>query len=333
MSVSQYIGARYVTKFADPIEWSSTKSYEALTVVQFEGDSYVSKQAVPIGVDISNTKYWLHWADYNAQIEQYRQELINTVEQIESLINTPANGKYELLYSGVIPSISYSPFTIFKIPINTHMYQISKRDITNFINWRSYLENYKTPILFVNGPLDGIEISDSVIQLSNTSGNYWTIFGIKNGSPICINQPPNQSRFTATELLNQGWTFAAGGFAKFIENGITVDLSIYSDCYKYADSINAIGQRTAIGWDSDYWYIFACPGRRPYANGFDYTALVNVFKYFNIPNGVNMDGGGSVQCYTNNPLFEVTQVSETNIRVNQPPLTTRNVPFMIGFGD
>ena len=45
-----------------------------------------------------------------------------------------------------------------------------------------------------------------------------------------------------------------------------------------------------------------------------------------------MDGGGSVQCYLNNPVFEVTQVSDTNINNEETSLTTRNVPFMISFG-
>lgn len=75
MAVTQYIGARYITKFADPIEHDSTSAYEPLTVVQYQGDSYVSKQSVPVGIAITNTNYWLHWSDYNAQVEQYRQEV------------------------------------------------------------------------------------------------------------------------------------------------------------------------------------------------------------------------------------------------------------------
>lgn len=73
--VNKYIGMRYVTKFADPIEWDITKSYEHTTAVQYQGSSYISKQPVPIGIPITDTRYWLYWADPNAQIEQYRQEV------------------------------------------------------------------------------------------------------------------------------------------------------------------------------------------------------------------------------------------------------------------
>lgn len=75
MSVREYIGARYIPLFADPIEWDSTRVYEPLTVVKYQGASYVSRQSVPGGIQLSNTDYWILWADYNAQIEAYRQEV------------------------------------------------------------------------------------------------------------------------------------------------------------------------------------------------------------------------------------------------------------------
>lgn len=71
----EYIGMRYITKFADPIQWDDTRQYEHLTVVQYQGATYVSKRPVPVGIQITNTDYWILWADFNAQIEQYRQEV------------------------------------------------------------------------------------------------------------------------------------------------------------------------------------------------------------------------------------------------------------------
>lgn len=73
--VRQYVGARYVPVFADPLEWSSTQGYGALTVVLHEGNSYTSRQSVPVGIDINNTAYWAETGNYNAQIEAYRQEV------------------------------------------------------------------------------------------------------------------------------------------------------------------------------------------------------------------------------------------------------------------
>lgn len=73
--VRQYVGARYVPVFADPPEWSGTRGYESLTVVLHEGNSYTSRQSVPVGIDIGDTAYWAETGNYNAQIEAYRREV------------------------------------------------------------------------------------------------------------------------------------------------------------------------------------------------------------------------------------------------------------------
>lgn len=74
--VRQYVGARYVPVFADPLEWSDQREYEPLTIVAYQGNSYTSMQSVPVGVDIDNTAYWAQTGNYNAQIEAYRREVL-----------------------------------------------------------------------------------------------------------------------------------------------------------------------------------------------------------------------------------------------------------------
>ena len=75
MAVTQYIGSRYVPLFADPIDWDITRAYEPLTIVYYQGNSYTSRQAVPTGIDVTNTTYWALTGNYNAQVEQYRREV------------------------------------------------------------------------------------------------------------------------------------------------------------------------------------------------------------------------------------------------------------------
>ena len=87
MSVREYIGARYVPLFADPIDWDSTKTYEPLTIVYNQGNSYTSRQYVPAGIDISNDVYWVRTGNYNAQIEQYRSEVATFDDRITDLQN------------------------------------------------------------------------------------------------------------------------------------------------------------------------------------------------------------------------------------------------------
>lgn len=81
MAVREYVGARYVPLFADE-PWTNTIAYEPLTVVLHEGNSYTSRQYVPIGIDISNGEYWAETGNYNAQIEAYRKEVENIAKQL-----------------------------------------------------------------------------------------------------------------------------------------------------------------------------------------------------------------------------------------------------------
>lgn len=71
--VTQYIGARYVPLFADPIEWNNARAYEPLTIVLYQGNSFTTRQYTPAGIEITNEAFWAETGNYNAQVEQYKQ--------------------------------------------------------------------------------------------------------------------------------------------------------------------------------------------------------------------------------------------------------------------
>ena len=73
--VRQYVGARYVPVFANPLEWSDTREYEPLTIVTHQGNSYTSMQYVPTSISIADTAYWALTGNFNAQVEAYRAEV------------------------------------------------------------------------------------------------------------------------------------------------------------------------------------------------------------------------------------------------------------------
>lgn len=79
---SMYVGARYVPKFADPIEWDTERGYESLTIVTYKGESYTSKCSVPPGIDIKNARYWALTGAYNAQVEEYKNQVKDLSEQV-----------------------------------------------------------------------------------------------------------------------------------------------------------------------------------------------------------------------------------------------------------
>lgn len=98
-SYNTYIGARYVPVIGG--EWDRTKTYEPLTIVIHEGNSYTSRTYVPAGVAITDETYWTQTGSYNAQYEQIYNQVnvnmgnINTltgeVARVENETNTKIN--------------------------------------------------------------------------------------------------------------------------------------------------------------------------------------------------------------------------------------------------
>lgn len=78
--------------FADPIDWDRSKTYEPLTIVYHQGNSYTSRQSVPAGVDITDTTYWALTGNYNAQIEQYRKETASKLSTVTTNGTLKGNG-------------------------------------------------------------------------------------------------------------------------------------------------------------------------------------------------------------------------------------------------
>lgn len=85
--VTQYVGARYVPLFANPAQWTNDRQYEPLTIVLYQGNSFTSMQYVPVGIDITNEEFWAQTGNYNAQVEQYRQEVKEYTKKIASIEN------------------------------------------------------------------------------------------------------------------------------------------------------------------------------------------------------------------------------------------------------
>lgn len=94
MAVTQYIGARYVPIFyTNPNDnsnnWLAGVEYEPLTIVTDLNQSYASKKPVPaaIGRPSDNPDYWILTGAYNAQVEQYRQEVEGVIDDVTDLTN------------------------------------------------------------------------------------------------------------------------------------------------------------------------------------------------------------------------------------------------------
>lgn len=107
--VRQYVGARYVPVFANPLEWSDTREYEPLTIVIYQGNSFTSMQSVPTGIDIDNTDYWALTGNYNAQVEAYRKEVLSFNDRIEAVENECVEINTDLLPLTETGKLVYDP--------------------------------------------------------------------------------------------------------------------------------------------------------------------------------------------------------------------------------
>ena len=96
----QYIGARYVPIFGrkdeETIEWDNDAPYEPLTIVLYQGNSYTSRQYVPVGVEITNQDYWAITGNYNAQIEQYRREVADVVSIAQEALESASGAQNDI---------------------------------------------------------------------------------------------------------------------------------------------------------------------------------------------------------------------------------------------
>lgn len=85
--MAQYIGGRIV-----PVHgglWDNSKAYETLTIVLYkpDGDSYISRRAVPVGTAITDTSYWMLYSLYSQQIADAVNQMENTDEALREKLS------------------------------------------------------------------------------------------------------------------------------------------------------------------------------------------------------------------------------------------------------
>ena len=207
MSTIKYTGARYLVKFED--SWSSENAYEPITAVQVDGFTYISKCPVPAGVEITNTDFWLVWADPNSQMEQLRQlvaEYIDDVETFDGRINDNAQA--------IADEITAREEAI------TAEAEAREEAITAEAEAREEADNKLQKI--INGVFE--------FTYQNNAGDLQTPYGIvkikKDKVKIGVKNNSNTSTYTMTsnpyKLMNDFGVFDFGHNCNFVGSG-TID--------------------------------------------------------------------------------------------------------------
>lgn len=78
--VEEYTKENFIT-YADPIQWNITSQYGKNTIVlDSNGTAYMSLQAVPAGIPLTNSSYWMPVFNFDEQINKLREAIANNVE-------------------------------------------------------------------------------------------------------------------------------------------------------------------------------------------------------------------------------------------------------------
>lgn len=201
-------GKRYVPKH-DSV-WDINKNYESLTVVLWEGSSYTTRKNTPAGVDIHNEEYWALSANFNGQIEQYRQDVndvksdyanlsdkvdttisdVNTIiDDFESDINTTIDD-FESELATRLPYVNYEMFR-----------DVGDTDDEVITKTHTYANENNVPVINVKGEYT---FTDRPRNIEIKTDVYW-------GDTI----------FHVDESKNLEWFH----YFKVVENEQTIDIS------------------------------------------------------------------------------------------------------------
>lgn len=113
-------------KFADPINWSIDRNYEpSVIVLDSDGNGYISRQAVPSGVPLSNADYWTQIFNFGDITDTIRSNIALNAKESATTPQSLKSGQlvwwnddlYEVLYdiaagTAFIPNVNITKITI-----------------------------------------------------------------------------------------------------------------------------------------------------------------------------------------------------------------------------
>ena len=289
MATNIYIGARYVPKFDG--DWDSTKVYEPLTVVNYNGGSYTSKRAVPANISPTNTDYWALTGNYNGQISHLQQEIDSQQVVLNShteKLNLLTSHKFLLCGDsyGTYTNNVYAPFLTCLGYYGGNNYKNISDGGSGFIDPNSFISQ----IINYNLSIPRNEITDIIV-----------VGGVNDADPN--NSPTYSGILTAIEEFMAyakanypnakvyigcaGGVTGSGLHANYNANLNTVVLRAYKDCTKYG-AIYLNGVENVM---NDYYECFDPDGVHPSATGAALIGLTMAKAW--------LSGYGDVTRYTN----------------------------------
>lgn len=196
--VREYIGARYVPKFFEnennTPEWAPNVQYEPLTIVTYNQNSYTSKKPVPasVGNPSDNPTYWASTGNYNAQVEAYRQEVVQFKNDILDQIGTVSPMDYGAIGDGVTDDsaavqaagaagIVFDPDHVYYIG-RTVTLVYGAKDTNFYLDKDAMIRSESGKAIYI-----GNKIHKNPAELDDGTRGQWSL-NVANQKPICIMQ-------------------------------------------------------------------------------------------------------------------------------------------------
>ena len=158
-------------KYANPIAWNITTQYEANTVVidPATGTAYISTQAVPSGVSISNTGYWTPIFNYGESMDSLRRQIAAADEGSNWYASAPRSYGQLVWIDGLLYVVLTDITQGSRYVPGVNVAQSSVEDAINRVQ------------TYLNGRIDGEAqlrntadeaLSDRIDVLENGAGQY-----------------------------------------------------------------------------------------------------------------------------------------------------------------
>ena len=253
-----YIGGRYIWKFSDPIDWNQDTPYELYTVVRHNTFTYVSKKAVPAGIEIDNEEFWFLISDPNAQFEELRQlveEYIETVNTFDERINSINDNVMSTLDNTITPFIigrdvlSYEKNTLQFSAVVKHDNNFYAFYPNNYDN-KTYLKLYKADGTIIDKGIEDNGHANSAAYIDSTNKIICSwLTEYNNGTGTSSNKISEyNSNFELERIVNLNYSYYAVSYDSqtdklygFVSSGNVITIHLLENTtYEVLETIGEI---------------------------------------------------------------------------------------------
>lgn len=276
----QYIGARYVPKLADPLEWTTQRTYEAFEMVivtptTYPPGSYISRKPVPRGILITNTDYWAFMGSTTTSIAQLQQK-VNSLDTIIANTNDAiarSNTAYDMAPDNTIWFVCYSPgfnpvatsISQILLAINAHWSVLIKGPATFTGTTRfqdvckpvQNMDGYKYRVLLICGSNEQSDPHPAFQSVVDAITSNLPDLEAVYAYPLDFNKSTTSISFYVSKFIQTSYlahSSLVGAHAKLchISNEETAMHIVYNILYK----TNAFGNSTSLHTAADEPIVF-----------------------------------------------------------------------------